>query len=75
MAVRHSTRLAESFDQLTQALARLSQVYEGAGASDFKAHFARTQAGLEEYLEGTRSIQRILQDRIDRLAEADRADL
>ena len=69
----HSMQVSDSFDQLTKALDRLSAVYEGTAAKEFKAHFARTRDGLAEYSEGTKAIRHLLRERIERLAAADRA--
>lgn len=69
---KHNARVSAAFTQLERSRSRLNTYYEGAGAKDFKAHFARTERGLHEYVNGTRAIKKVLQERIDRLTEADR---
>lgn len=69
----HNARVEASWEHLKGSLRRLSHYYDGTGATDFKAHFARTEAGLNQYLEGTQAIKLLLEDRIEHLAAADRA--
>lgn len=70
---RHNSKVTAAFSTLERSLARLNAQYEGAAARDFKAHMARTQRGLDEYVKGTNSIRQLLNERIEALAAADRA--
>lgn len=69
---RHNASVRESFKELERALRRLREKYEGTGARDFRAHFNRTRAGLDQYLQGTEAIAQLLQKRLERLVAADR---
>lgn len=70
---RHSDQVQSDFRNLQRALDRLSAVYEGAGARDFKAHWAHSQQGLNDYVAGTKKIRGLLNQRIDRLRQADQS--
>jgi uncharacterized protein YukE len=69
---RHNAQVADAYHQLEQALARLSGVYEGTAAREFKAHWARTKSGLHEYTDGAQAIRSLLDQRLSALKEADR---
>lgn len=71
---RHEAEVRSAYDQLQRSLSRLSSVYEGTGASAFKAHWASSKRGLDSYLSGVKDIRRLLGERIDVLAQADRGD-
>jgi uncharacterized protein YukE len=70
---RHNAQVAHAYAELENALSRLSSVYEGTAAREFKAHWARTVSGLREYTDGARSIQSLLEERLSALKEADKA--
>ena len=69
---RHAAEVQNEFETVRRSLTRLSGVYEGTAASDFKAHWSTTQQRLRQYVEGTQSIRSLLRERIDALREADR---
>jgi len=69
---RHNAQVAQAYHELEQALARLSSVYEGTAAREFKAHWARTVAGLRRYNDGARAISTLLDRRLAALRDADR---
>ena len=69
---RHNAQVAQAYHELEQALARLSAVYEGTAAREFKAHWARTKSGLREYNDGAQAIRQLLDERLNALKEADR---
>lgn len=71
---RHEAEVRAAFETLRRSLERLSSVYEGTGATTFKSHWAASARGLDEYLTGVRSIQGILDERIDHLSSADRSE-
>ncbi len=73
--VRHNAKVKEEFARLQKALGRLGAHYEGVAARDFKAHFARTQRGLNEYVTGSESIRRVLLERIEHIRAADRPEI
>ena len=66
--------VSEAFQTLQTSLSKLSAVYEGVGAREFQSHWKRTGADFKEYISGAQGIQRILEERIERLREADRAE-
>jgi uncharacterized protein YukE len=71
---RHNALVADAFRGLERSLGRLSSVYEGVAAREFKAHWARTQAGLRDYESGARSIGGLLDERLQALRAADRPE-
>jgi uncharacterized protein YukE len=69
---RHEQKVRSEFSGVSKRMSHLNSIYEGAAATEFKSHFARSQRSLNDYLEGTRRIQGVLDERIQKLREADR---
>lgn len=72
---RHNVAVTRAYENALESLTRLRQVYAGAAADDFMAHWDRTTAALEHYVEGSRRLSEILEERIATLRKADRPGL
>lgn len=72
---RHLIQLRNEFDHLSNHWHGLSAVYEGMAADDFRAHWLRTCAGFDEYVQATGRINALLQERIDALRDLDRGNV
>ncbi len=62
------------FDQLQERWRLFSAVYEGDSADQFRAHWQRTAASFEEYVERSEAIAAILDERIEHLREVNRVE-
>lgn len=69
---RHNVAIQRAYDQAQESLSHLRQIYAGAAAADFMAHWDRTTEALEQYLRGARGIKATLDERLVALREADR---
>lgn len=68
---RHNVAVTRAYENALESLTHLRQVYAGAAADDFMAHWDRTTAALEHYVEGSRRLSEILEERIATLRKAD----
>ncbi|HKY43773.1 MAG TPA: WXG100 family type VII secretion target [Pyrinomonadaceae bacterium] len=71
---RHTVMLKIQFHDLDSHWHQFSSVYEGDAADQFRAGWIRTSQNFTEYIEQTDRIQRILEERIAALREADRTE-
>lgn len=71
---RHSDSLKIEFNSLDSRWQQFSGVYEGEAAEQFRAGWIRTTHNFEEYIEQTERIHLLLEERIEALREADRAE-
>lgn len=71
---RHNAKVASAYSRLENSLHQLSRVYEGTAAREFQSHWLRTKSGLAEYNRGSKSISRLLNERLAALKAADRPD-
>lgn len=69
---RHNVAVTRAYGNTLEPLSHLRKVWGGAAAEDFMAHWDRTTAALEHYVEGSRQISELLEARIAALREADR---
>ena len=67
----HLEKLQESFEELSSRWSALSSVYEGNAADQFRAGWMNTTENFTEYIEETRKISDLLEERIQALEEAD----
>ena len=70
----HTILLKVEFNNLDSQWHQFSSVYEGEAADQFRAGWARTTRKFEEYIEQTDRIQKILDERIAALREADKTE-
>lgn len=71
---KHLQELQVNFDQLEHRWKAFSRVYEGNAAKQFKSGWRRTENNFEDYLENSRRILGVLNERIVHLEEADRIE-
>jgi uncharacterized protein YukE len=71
---RHVTELRAEFDVLQTRWQAFSAVYEGDAADQFRAGWIRTVSRFQEYITRTQRIAAILEERIERLEEANRTE-
>jgi uncharacterized protein YukE len=71
---RHSLMLKIHFSDVDRHWQQFSSVYEGDAADQFRAGWARTNQNFTEYIEETNRIQRLLEERIAALREADKTE-
>ena len=69
----HLEKLQASFEELSSRWSALSSVYEGNAADQFRAGWMNTTENFTEYIEETRKISDLLEERIEALGEADRS--
>lgn len=69
--IQYLDRLRTEFEAVSGSWDRLSAVYEGTAANEFRGRWMRTCQRFQEYLEATRALQAVLQERIEALREAD----
>jgi uncharacterized protein YukE len=71
---RHSGMLKLRFHYLDSHWLQFSSVYEGDAADQFRAGWTRTNHSFMEYIEQTDRIQKVLEERIEALREADKTE-
>jgi uncharacterized protein YukE len=71
----HLQKLQQEWDQLDRMYAAFRSVYEGDAAREFHTYWLRTRLGFEQYIDGTRRISQVLDERITALIEAERTGL
>lgn len=64
--------ITEAHNELSGRFQALNEVYEGAGASEFKAGWGRVRATFDAYSEGVPSVLALLDDKIEQLRRLDR---
>lgn len=69
----HRTRLRDEYAHLDRRWQGFSAVYEGEAAREFRAHWLRTKHTFEDYLAASERIERLLNDRISALIDAEGA--
>lgn len=69
---RHLLGLQQEFSALNSSWQRLSAVYEGAAATEYRAHWDCTRGRFEDYIHACHGINRLLMARIVSLEEAER---
>lgn len=70
----HNRKVSDAYDQLEKALSRLNAAHKGAAASEYQSHWRRTKDGLKHYNEGAKSIQKLLDSRLEALKQVDRTE-
>lgn len=70
----HLQTLTANYQQLETDWNRFSSVYEGNAADQFRQGWMRTAQRFREYLEQTRRISDLLDERIEHLRSVDRAE-
>jgi len=71
---RHTVMLKIQFHDVDSHWRQFSSVYEGDAADQFRAGWTRTNQNFTEYIEQTDRIQKLLEERIASLREADRTE-
>lgn len=71
---RHLASLRTEFDALQSRWHAFSAVYDGDAADEFKRHWALTSARFNEYITRTTAISAMLDNRIERLREANKRE-
>lgn len=67
---RHTAQLRTEYESLEGRWRAFSTVYEGAAADQFRAHWERTASAFREYIDRTQKIEKILEERIGFLNQA-----
>lgn len=71
---QHMSRLEQEYHDLDKRWQTFSRAYEGNAAEQFRTGWRRTGEGFSVYLEQSRKILHILEQRINALREANRAE-
>lgn len=71
---RHVIALRSEYEYLDVQWQRLSVVYQGDAADQFRAYWIRTADRFQEYITNTDRIAEILDERIEALREANREE-
>ena len=71
---RHVIELQAEYDSLLRIWSAFSSVYEGDAADQFKAGWMRTDLNFKDYINATRKISMMLEDRIEALRDANREE-
>jgi len=71
---RHILELQTEYDSLLNVWSAFSSVYEGDAADQFKTGWTRTDFNFKDYIEATRKISKMLEDRISALRDANREE-
>jgi uncharacterized protein YukE len=71
---QHASLLKAEFANLDTNWRHFSSEYEGEAADQFRANWIRTTQNFEEYMEQSTRIQRLLEERIAALADANRSE-
>ena len=71
---QHTVMLKIQFNDLDSHWRQFSSVYEGDAADQFRNGWTRTNQNFTEYIEQTDRIQKLLEERIAALREADRTE-
>lgn len=70
---KHVQQLEQEFDSLNREWMRFDAIYEGDAAHEFKNLWMRTATNFREYVDRSRRILAVLEERIIFLQEADRS--
>lgn len=68
---RHAGDLEHEFRDLSGVWSAFSETYEGTGADLFRSHWSRTEQAFREYIEQSRKIRSLLEERTEALAKLD----
>lgn len=71
---RHLVQARTDFEALERRWYSFSAVYDGDGADQFRAHWGRTVAQFQEYVERTEKILLVLDERIEHLREVNKTE-
>jgi uncharacterized protein YukE len=71
---QHVIRLEQEYQELDKRWQAFSKVYEGDAAEQFRAGWRRTGDGFRVYVEQSRRIMKVLEERIESLREVNRAE-
>ncbi len=71
---KHSSLLKLEYNDLDTQWRKLSSVYEGDAADQFRAGWIRTSQNFQDYMRETERIRRILEERIEALREANKTE-
>lgn len=69
---RHNAAIQQAYDHACESLANLQRVWGGEAAQDFYTRFGSTTEAMERYLEGSRRVREVLEQRLSTLRQADR---
>lgn len=69
---KHVQDLEQEFESLTREWRRFESVYEGDAAAEFKNLWHKSSANFQDYMERSRRILAVLEERISFLQEANR---
>lgn len=70
----HMSQMEQEYRDLDKRWQAFSRVYEGNAAEQFRTGWRRTGEGFSVYVEQSRNIMRILEERIDSLRAANRTE-
>ena len=70
----HVSKMEQEYQVLDKRWQAFSRVYEGNAAEQFRSGWRRTGEGFTVYIEQSRKILRILEERIHSLREANKAE-
>lgn len=68
----HRTRTEDAFTEVEKAWHALAEIYAGAAAEEFTAHWDRSRQAFADYLDQTQTLTTYLDDKVDSIREADR---
>ena len=71
---KHLADVTSEYEELGNMWSRFSSVYEGDAADQFRQNWMRTTSVFQEYITQTAAINRLLEERITALGEADRPE-
>lgn len=72
---KHARTMQSEHSKLNARWSSLQRVYEGRAASDFKAHWRKTDQVFKDYMAASQRVRKLLDERITALEIADRAGL
>jgi len=68
---RHVADVRTEYLSLEERWQAFSAVYQGTAADQFRAHWERTASAFRNYIDQTQKIEKILEQRIEFLSQAD----
>ena len=69
---RHNVAIQQAYDQACDSLANLRRMWGGEAAQEFYTRFGSSIQAMERYLDGSRQIREVLEERLAALRQADR---
>ncbi|MFL5659451.1 MAG: WXG100 family type VII secretion target [Ktedonobacteraceae bacterium] len=70
----HISQMEQQYQQLEKRWQAFSAVYEGNAAEQFRTGWRRTTEGFRGYVDQGHNIMKVLEERIEALREANRAE-